>query len=390
MFKTVHGVVKPGAFPQDTGVKTVVVHDAPGWSALEPHWNALLEKAAPFTVFQTPEWIYPWWRRFGVLGGGEPRAVATYESDALVGLLPFYLSGDRTEAQDPPRGRLRWMGTTRVCSDHLDGLLDPAHRDAVHAEWRTAFTQLAVECDAVDLADTAEDAEFLKCGAEFPEGFSEESRPADVCPYIELPDDFETYRTSRVKKLKKEIGVKRRRLAKLGAVELSTIERPEQVADGFEAFVELHQRRRESMDEVGSFSDPDYLAFHREAAPALAAKGRLLLNLLLLDGRPVAAQHGFVSCGRVQHYLPGHDPGLHKQSVGMVLTSYCIEQAIERSYREIDLLRGDEPYKSLWADASRGLVRWRGERRYSPAWVARKRENAVRSAKDVVKTLLRR
>ena len=44
-------------------------------------------------------------------------------------------------------------------------------------------------------------------------------------------------------------------------------------------------------------------------------------------------------------YNSGHDPEYRYYSVGLLLHSLCLRDALERGYRYFDFLRGNEPYK---------------------------------------------
>ena len=365
-----------------------IVRDEAGWLALEDDWRALLERAAEHSVFLTPEWMYAWWRHFGSRGGGQPRVVVSYSEGYLVGLLPLCVSGRRSHSADPPAGVLRFMGSTRVCSDHLDGLLEPGKRELVQSGWREALMTLTGECKALDLDSGLDGGELDAAWSQEWSAYPVDRRETEICPRIELPESFELFLGSLRTSVRKKILYFRRRLARQGEVNIRLIETPETVEAGFAVCVELHQLRRQSMGEAGSFADDRYLAFHREVSRSFAVRGWLRLLLLDLDERPVAARYEFAYRGRVFDYLPGHHPDLHRDSVGLVLLSHCVETAIERGDSELDLLRGDEAYKFRWASGTRPLWRRRGERFVSGPWFARRAEETIGSLKSVVRRLM--
>ena len=64
----------------------------------------------------------------------------------------------------------------------------------------------------------------------------------------------------------------------------------------------------------------------------LSERGRASLDLLLLDGRPIAGIYGFVYQGAYYFYLPGFAPDvLPKASPGLLVLYHRIQQAIRRS-----------------------------------------------------------
>ena len=195
-----------------------IVRDEAGWLALEKDWRALLERAAQHSVFLTPEWLYGWWRHYGRSGGGQPRVVVSYRGNDLVGLLPLCLSGRRTQAGDPAAGVLRFIGSTGVCTDHLDGLLDPEEREAVLGGWREALQTLTRECSALDLDAGVDGGELDTAWTGNWSGYPVDRRETEVCPTISLPESFEDFLMSLRAKVRREIRHDRRKLATQGEV----------------------------------------------------------------------------------------------------------------------------------------------------------------------------
>ena len=90
-------------------------------------------------------------------------------------------------------------------------------------------------------------------------------------------------------------------------------------------------------------SDFHDTAFHRELAREALARGWLRLWLLELDGRPIAAWHGFRVGPVASYYQAGRDPSYERFSVGFVLLAHSIRSAIAEGATEYRFGRGDEP-----------------------------------------------
>ena len=60
---------------------------------------------------------------------------------------------------------------------------------------------------------------------------------------------------------------------------------------------------------------------------------------------------------RILYYNAGVDPDARDLSPGVVMVARYIEQAIETGRRELDFLRGDEPYKYEWGAVDQPLQR---------------------------------
>jgi CelD/BcsL family acetyltransferase involved in cellulose biosynthesis len=148
----------------------------------------------------------------------------------------------------------------------------------------------------------------------------------------------------------------------------------------------LHQQRWSRGSTGGVFAGERTRNFHRDVVQVLSEGGRVSLDLLKLDGRPIAAIYGFVYEGVYYFYLPGFDPAsFPKASPGLLLLHHRIEQAIREGARMVDLLQGAQPYKLECSTGLRRLVTLRYYNRHARALALKLFE----SAKQVVKILLR-
>jgi CelD/BcsL family acetyltransferase involved in cellulose biosynthesis len=128
---------------------------------------------------------------------------------------------------------------------------------------------------------------------------------------------------------------------------------------------------------------------HRSFARELAGRGQLWLSTLEVNGEPAAAWYGFSDRDTVYFYQSGRDPRWEDWSVGAVLMAKMVRRAIEGGYRRLDLLRGDEGYKSQWAAAHRVTTElvafrpgWRGRWLRGVDLVARLRARLRRPERD--------
>ncbi|MEZ4769953.1 MAG: GNAT family N-acetyltransferase [Caldilineales bacterium] len=315
-----------------------VFKDETGFDALRPHWNGLLASSPANTLFLTWEWQSTWWR---CLGDGDLYLLAWFDGDRPVGIAPLYLTQDDDGAR-----RFALVGCVDV-SDYLDVIAASGWEEAVYGallDW--LHSPAAPAWDVLYLCNLPQDS---ATHSQLPEiaagrGLSCVVEVEDVCPVIQLPADYDTYLMDVLsKKQRHEVRRKARRIEEATRVRWYAIDDSSDVQAETDAFIELH---RLSTTEKRSFMTPDMQAFFREIVRETHEAGWLYLAFIELNGQRAAAMLGFVYDGRLLVYNSGYDPqSFAELSPGIILTSYIIEDAIDRGLRIFDFLQGDEVYK---------------------------------------------
>lgn len=293
-------------------------------------WSALVDASPSASVFQTWAWLSAWAKHHRPRGF---RGLFVTDGDRVIGGAALEISG-RT---------VRHLGTG--ASDFLDLLALPGDEARV-ASSVGAWLSRSRGWDWADFQQAPPDSVTARIpGAQVVVG--------ETCPYLPLPADWESFRRGLGKSLRGNIGYYERALAKRHALELRVADASTFDAD-MDAFFALHQLRWRSRWMPGAFADSRSRAFHRDAARALLAEGRLRLHTLLLDGAPKASIYCFQKGAACYYYLGGFDPALSRYSPGTVLTARAIRDSLERDgAREFHFLRGNESYKYRWGALDR-------------------------------------
>ena len=301
----------------------------PGPPAVQ--WDALAERAS--NLFATRSWCETWWEHYG--RGGSPLLVQGGHGDAGY-LVPLYVSGGLLR-------RVRLIG--HGPADQLGPVCGPQGRAGAAAAVRAALRDPGLGWDVLLAHDVAEPEQWDQWL-----GATVIRRTAS--PAITLgTTDWDAFLGGRSKNFREQVRRRERKLRKAFHVELRLATADTLAADLGHLF-RLHRAR---WGDDAPFATGAEQRFHEDFAPQALADGRLRLWVLELDGRPAAALHGFRFAGVEYFHQSGRDPELEEHSVGSVLLTHSIREALQDGMREYRLLRGDEAYKSRFADVQHGV-----------------------------------
>lgn len=318
-------------------------------AALRPEWSALWERCPGATPFGHPEWLGPWWRRFGEQPGWTLWALALRAEGRLVGLAPWFLH----PAPDPALRQLSPLGIG--ITDYLDPLLEPGIARDGAARW---FEHLAEHRDRWDVCDL----EQLRAGSPLldtavPPELAAEARPQEVCPTVALPHDPDEFHAALPAWLRRNLRQGRSRLEKAGALAFETADAAT-LPEFLDAFFRLQEVRARGAGRSGiAEGEPAVRRFLCEAAAGLLARGLLQMHGIRSGGRLVAVFYGLADREQGYAYQSGFDPALGRCNPGTLVVGYAIEQAIRRGAREWNFLRGAEEYKYYWGAHDRQTFR---------------------------------
>jgi CelD/BcsL family acetyltransferase involved in cellulose biosynthesis len=325
------------------GVTTEVVRGPDRLRELEPEWRTLASRRG--NAFVTPEWLFAWLEHYG--DSGELSMVALRAPDgSLRGLMPLVRERGRGG------GQLRFGGAN--LADHLHPVADAGAAEieigqAVGASLGSEISGWS----AVVLDHVEENAGWLRAMTEAaPVALSAVASRATRLPYIELPESWEAYLTTRSRNFRSQIGRKLRRLEQHHDVRFRHTNDASELAGDLETFFRLHDAR---WDPRGGSSSRTERArrFHADFSRAALARGWLRQWSLEIDGEPAASWYGWRLGGRYSYYLAGFEPRWADASVGLLLLAHTVRAAIEEGASEYDLLLGEEDYKRRFADSDR-------------------------------------
>ncbi len=161
----------------------------------------------------------------------------------------------------------------------------------------------------------------------------------------------------------------------------------EQVDRLLDSLIQLHQRRWTDAGEQGSYCNPEFRQFIRDAAVEFSQRGDLYLTALERDGNVIGVELNFIGGNRVLYsYSSGFDLDHSDVEPGRVLGIDTLQNLYRSDLAGIDYMRGDEEYKQRFATESRPVFQFRA---VAPAWYPKLR-HAMWSTQFELKQFVRR
>ncbi len=296
---------------------------------LMPEWEALWSRAEAPLPFTHPGWMLAWWR---TLGGGALRVFTVRADGRLVGVLPMFIY--------PDGGVSRLLPLGISVSDAFDLLAEPAwSRQAAAALAHAVRT----DADGWDRCELHEVPPGSVLGAE-----ASSIARQSVSPTIDL---------AQFAALPARSGPRRRLARARRAASGAGLLLDQPGLHAMEDLFALHTLQWQARGEAGVLGASPVQAFHRQAARALARTDTLRLHRLCDGARTVAMFYGFQVRDRAYAYLSGIHPEYAQLGLGTVLIGAAVDTAVADGARELDFLRGAEPYKYAWGAIDRVLLR---------------------------------
>ncbi len=312
------------------------IHQQPAiFDALQPEWNALLERSPQNLIFLTHEWLHTWWQTYapGTL------FVVTGRSDSgeLVGIAPWFID---TRAA---RKIIRTIGCVDV-TDYLDIIVDSLQAEPFLEALAALLAEHAGDFGSLNLCNIPDGSPLLtRWPAQLQAcGFTVTIEQQEVCPVIPLPESWEAYLSQLNKKQRHEL---RRKIRRAGQqVDWYMVGPDHDLEEELTAFMAL--MAASSAEKAEFLQDEHNTAFFHAVMPKMHAAGWLQLSFLTVGDERAAAYLNLEWNNRVMVYNSGQDiEQFGALSAGIVLLAFNIRHAIETGHTEFDMLRGNETYK---------------------------------------------
>jgi len=318
------------------------------WQAMRGPWNAILGKSRTASPFLTFEWLSNWWRAFGA--GKKLFILAVLDSVdgppvAFAPLMVTRASGFRV---------LEFIGTGP--SDCLDFIVDGGREGAVDAIIAT-LRERNQDWDLVWLQDIPDggNALALLATGKGPDDWRGFRRRTTASPYLTIRSTWDAFVTAKGHHFSRNMRQKERRFVRhnlVFEVHFFSAHPDESV---FAALSEIGQKSWKGSAGLVIPGRKSQALFDIPVLRSFAERGWLNIWLGIVNGRPAAYILNFDFRDKIWIYNTAYDRAIAGYSPGAVLMARALEDAFRRGKKEADFLRGDEPYKRLWASEKRDV-----------------------------------
>lgn len=299
---------------------------------LRRDWTELLRQTAGASFFLSLEWLEVFWRHYGQRS--KLRVLVVSAEDRPTGILPLIVQSEHSK-----------VGPIRV-------LTFPLH------DWGSFYgpigpnPELTLSAGLEHIRNTPRDWDFLELRwqgaigtdpfqtrqAMLANGFQGYLTQHDRSAVVDITGTWESYWSSRKGAWLRRFHHAERTLAEQGEVSYLRY-RPAGTDhnddsprwDLYDACEELARRSWQGAATDGTtLSHESIRGFLREMHEAAAAAGAVDMNLLMLDGVPVAFIYGYQYRGYVYGLRRGYDLAQARQGAGNVLLARTLHDSFER------------------------------------------------------------
>ncbi len=322
--------------------------------AISSQWEQLLCQSTNNSYSLSWSWISQWIETF-LDKEDQLLCLAVYNEKKLVGIAPFWIENKRQFLFKQIR-ILRFLGSKEVCADHLDLIIHKRNSERICAEiWKHLFNQLKKNWDVWEYTSVPVNSAILQSLRKFSDSDNQSLgfriNDYSACPYLDLPDKWETYLTSLSSNQRRALKISTKAISDSGIISLKFCNTVQELPQFMDTHIKLHRNSWLLRGKSGSFRTERFRKFHLKYAEEQLINRSLFLCNLELDNIPIGSFYGFVYKNTLLYYLIGvNRSAVPTANIGRVLLGYCIEEAIRRGYTGFDFLRGSESYKYDWTN----------------------------------------
>ncbi|MFW9880311.1 MAG: GNAT family N-acetyltransferase [Candidatus Thorarchaeota archaeon] len=310
---------------------------------ISEEWRDLLGKSRSNSIFLTWEWLYTWAEQF-IKKGRELFIIAVYHNEKLIGLAPWYINSFRFGPFN--LRRIESLGTPETASDYLDVIVEKGkEKMAASKIYESLMGELSFKWDCFHFRNSPSHSFFF---LNFIQEFENDGKYIGVnkgayCPILELCNTKEEFMASLSANRRQQLRRHYKVLSNGGRVHHKKYT-DEGAIDVINRFSKLYHKRWGSQG-------GDLFQFLEKFTHRTRGKNWVQIDLLQIDNNDIAGIFHLFYQRTANYYLMAVDKNFNPRiSIGNILLSKCIQDAIENKLSKYDFLRGTEHHKFHWAN----------------------------------------
>jgi CelD/BcsL family acetyltransferase involved in cellulose biosynthesis len=179
------------------------------------------------------------------------------------------------------------------------------------------------------------------------------SRPLDrhLAPFLDLDPSWSAPERYLSKSRMQSIRRRQRQLEAMGELTVAFLTPDETAVDAvLETAFKVEAKGWKQAEGIALEADPAQAAFYRSYARVIAAKGRLHVTLLSVDGTPLAMSIGEIYRGTYWAYKTGFDSAFRKYAPGILLQYRLVQHLAEQGLTRLDFQGQLDDFKRIWTE----------------------------------------
>lgn len=346
--------------PRNSALTVDVVADDTFLSSLRDEWNELVAKSNA-SVYQSFEWSWLWWCHLGRQPNRKLHILTFHHHEIIVGIAPLFVEHVEFWGLTLHR-RLSFLGTGTAFhksyglflddgpSDYLDLIALPGYEIGVGlslTEYLRKHQDLFDEAEFLNAHEKSIVMNVLVPQLQL-SNINYRKTQADISSQVILPDSLTDYLRGLSTNVRRRLSQAQQAYRSKNIFQVKEVTTQAELKISFDELVELHQRRWNDMGYPGYFSNKQFLEFQQSVAAVMLEKQCLWFKTTWADGHCIGARLGYKFNNSIYDYLTGFDKAsaVAKYRPGYALLFSMIEDAINSRCTSVELLRGDERYKS--------------------------------------------
>jgi CelD/BcsL family acetyltransferase involved in cellulose biosynthesis len=310
---------------------------------LEDAWNALSERVPGSYFSQSFEWCRVGWEQVAVPRRRRLHCLTGYRGGQLVLVWPFVTYRWKLWTFAQPLGSETTEYTSPLALE--DGALE--HR--VTQAWQ--FLRRSCGTDIILLPHVRDDSPLSRVLSQY-----KTAAPPDaiVTRYVSWEEcrGWDGYVASLKRSHRGDLRRTRRRISEIGRLSFEPIVHTSQCAATIDWIIQHKTQWLSRKDRRNAWlPTSEYRNFLIKITGSAAAAGRVVVSVLRLDDKVIAANVSRVDRTRVECLNTVYDRALAKYGIGQLLMEECIKWAFKRQLI-YDLRIGEEAYKGDWANGT--------------------------------------